>query len=97
MIIKRNLDRFVPLAVIVAIWALVTALLVTLFVEGLRRGDGLWLRAVLPAPGGRLRQLVDIVVSIDRQPILIASENRPWRFRHEKSPQLDRSFGAARG
>ena len=32
--IERNLDRYLPLAVIVLLWALVTALLVQLLVEG---------------------------------------------------------------
>src|SRR5262249_59565865 len=34
IVIKRNFDRYVPLAVIVLLWALVTALLVQLLVEG---------------------------------------------------------------
>jgi len=34
IVIKRNFDRYVPLAVIVVLWALVTALLVQLLVEG---------------------------------------------------------------
>ena len=34
IVIERNLDRYLPLAVIVILWALVTALLVQLFVEG---------------------------------------------------------------
>jgi hypothetical protein len=37
VIVKRDLGRFVPLLVIVALWALVSALLVTLFIEGGRR------------------------------------------------------------
>jgi hypothetical protein len=50
VIVKQDLGRFVPLVVIVALWALVTAVLVTLFLEGakrLRRG-----RAA-PARAGR--------------------------------------------
>jgi hypothetical protein len=34
IVIERNLDRYLPLAVIVILWALVTALLVQLLVEG---------------------------------------------------------------
>jgi hypothetical protein len=34
VIVKHDLDRFVPIVVIVALWALVTALLVTALVEG---------------------------------------------------------------
>jgi len=34
IVIERDLDRYVPLAVIVILWALVTALLVQLLVEG---------------------------------------------------------------
>ncbi len=34
IVIERDLDRYVPLAVIVVLWALVTALLVQLLVEG---------------------------------------------------------------
>jgi len=34
IVIKRNFDRYVPLAVIVVLWAIVTALLVQLLVEG---------------------------------------------------------------
>ena len=34
IVIERNLDRYFPLAVIVILWALVTALLVQLLVEG---------------------------------------------------------------
>jgi hypothetical protein len=34
IVIKRNFDRYVPLAVIVLLWALVTALLVQLLIEG---------------------------------------------------------------
>jgi hypothetical protein len=34
VIVKHDLDRFVPIVVIVALWALVTALLVTVLVEG---------------------------------------------------------------
>ena len=41
IVIERNLDRYVPLAVIVVLWALVTALLVQLLVEG---GDWLMRR-----------------------------------------------------
>lgn len=37
VIVKRDLGRFVPLVVVVLLWALVSALLVTLFVEGGRR------------------------------------------------------------
>jgi len=37
VIVKHDLSRFVPIVVIVALWALVTALLVTAFVEGGRR------------------------------------------------------------
>lgn len=37
VIVKRGIDRFVPVLVIVALWALVTAVLVTIFVEGGRR------------------------------------------------------------
>jgi len=61
VIVKHDLSRFVPLVVIVALWALVTALLVTLFVEGGRRwmlrrrskgprGDGGIASAAGPAP-----------------------------------------------
>jgi hypothetical protein len=38
VLVKHNIDRFVPLLVIVALWALATALLVELFIEG-----GRWL------------------------------------------------------
>jgi hypothetical protein len=34
IVIERDLDRYVPLAVIVVLWALVTALLVQLLIEG---------------------------------------------------------------
>jgi hypothetical protein len=34
VIVEHDLGRFVPLLVIVALWALVTAVLVTLFLEG---------------------------------------------------------------
>ena len=34
IVIERDLDRYLPLAVIVVLWALVTALLVQLLVEG---------------------------------------------------------------
>jgi hypothetical protein len=34
IVIERNLDRYLPLAVIVILWALVTALLVQVLVEG---------------------------------------------------------------
>src|SRR4029078_7918904 len=34
IVIERNLDRYLPLAVIVILWALVTALLLQLVVEG---------------------------------------------------------------
>jgi hypothetical protein len=37
VIVKRDLGRFLPIVVIIALWALVSALLVTLFVEGGRR------------------------------------------------------------
>jgi len=37
VIVKRGIDRFVPVLVIVALWALATAVLVTIFVEGGRR------------------------------------------------------------
>jgi hypothetical protein len=37
VIVKRDLGRFLPIVVVIALWALVTALLVTLFVEGGRR------------------------------------------------------------
>jgi hypothetical protein len=40
VIVEHDLGRFVPLLVIVALWALVTAVLVTLFLEG-----GHWLSA----------------------------------------------------
>ena len=50
IVIERNLDRYLPLAVIVVLWALVTALLVQLLVEG-----GGWLmrrRHARPAQDG---------------------------------------------
>ena len=34
IVIERDLDRYLPLAVIVVLWALVTALLVQLLIEG---------------------------------------------------------------
>ena len=37
VIVKSDLTRFVPIVVIIVLWALVSALLVTLFVEGGRR------------------------------------------------------------
>ena len=37
VVIKHNLDRFFPLAVIVLLWALVTAIIVHLLAEGGRR------------------------------------------------------------
>ena len=37
MIVKSDLSRFVPIVVIILLWALVSAILVTLFVEGGRR------------------------------------------------------------
>ena len=37
VIVKHDIGRFVPLLVIVALWALVTAVLVTVFIEGARR------------------------------------------------------------
>ena len=37
IIVKHNLGRFVPLLVIVVLWALATAVLVTIFLEGGRR------------------------------------------------------------
>jgi len=37
VLVKRDLGRFLPLLAIVALWALVTAVLVTVFVEGGRR------------------------------------------------------------
>jgi hypothetical protein len=37
IIVKHNLGRFVPLLVIVVLWALATAVLVTVFLEGGRR------------------------------------------------------------
>lgn len=37
VIVKRDLGRFIPLVVVVLLWALVSALLVTLFIEGGRR------------------------------------------------------------
>jgi NADH:ubiquinone oxidoreductase subunit 5 (subunit L)/multisubunit Na+/H+ antiporter MnhA subunit len=37
VIVKSDLSRFVPIVVIILLWALVSALLVTLFVEGGRR------------------------------------------------------------
>lgn len=37
VIVKRDLGRFLPIVVIIALWALVSAVLVTLFVEGGRR------------------------------------------------------------
>jgi hypothetical protein len=37
VIVKRDLSRFVPIFVIVVLWALVTAVLVTVFIEGGRR------------------------------------------------------------
>jgi hypothetical protein len=37
VIVKHNVSRFVPIVVIVALWALVTAVLVTVLVEGGRR------------------------------------------------------------
>ena len=37
IIVKHNVSRFVPLLVIVVLWALATAVLVTLFFEGGRR------------------------------------------------------------
>ena len=37
VIVKRDLGRFLPIVVVIALWALVSALLVTLFVEGGRR------------------------------------------------------------
>ncbi len=51
VIVKHSLDRFVPLLVIVALWALATALLVEVFIEG-----GRWLimqrRQRMAGPGG---------------------------------------------
>ncbi|MEX0666019.1 MAG: hypothetical protein WD598_14790 [Acidimicrobiia bacterium] len=37
VIVKHDIGRFVPLLVIVALWALVTAVLVTVFIEGAKR------------------------------------------------------------
>lgn len=37
VIVKSDMSRFVPIAVVVVLWALVTAILVTIFVEGGRR------------------------------------------------------------
>jgi hypothetical protein len=37
VIVKHDIGRFVPLLVIVALWALVTAVLVTVFIGGARR------------------------------------------------------------
>jgi hypothetical protein len=37
VIVKRDLGRFVPIIVVVALWALVTAVLVTILIEGGRR------------------------------------------------------------
>ncbi|MBM3672309.1 MAG: hypothetical protein FJW86_09055 [Actinobacteria bacterium] len=37
VIAKQNIDRFLPLVVIVLLWALATAILVTLFLEGVKR------------------------------------------------------------
>lgn len=37
VIVKHDVGRFVPLLVIVALWALVTAILVTLFLAGVER------------------------------------------------------------
>jgi len=37
VIVKRDLSRFVPILVIVVLWAFVTAVLVTVFIEGGRR------------------------------------------------------------
>ena len=37
VIVKHDLGRFVPLLVIVALWALVTAILVTLFLAAVER------------------------------------------------------------
>jgi hypothetical protein len=37
VIVKSDITRFVPILVIVGLWALVTAVLVTVFVEGGRR------------------------------------------------------------
>jgi uncharacterized integral membrane protein len=37
VIVKSDLSRFVPIVVIILLWALVSAILVTLFVEGGRR------------------------------------------------------------
>jgi hypothetical protein len=37
VIVKRDLGRFLPIVVVIALWALVSAVLVTLIVEGGRR------------------------------------------------------------
>jgi hypothetical protein len=37
VIVKRDLGRFLPIVVVIALWALVSAVLVTLLVEGGRR------------------------------------------------------------
>jgi hypothetical protein len=37
VIVKRDLGRFLPIVVVIALWALVSAVLVTVFVEGGRR------------------------------------------------------------
>jgi hypothetical protein len=37
VIVKRDLGRFLPIVVVIALWALVSAVLVTIFVEGGRR------------------------------------------------------------
>jgi hypothetical protein len=51
VIVKHNLSRFVPLLVIVVLWALATTVLVEIFIEG-----GRWLmlrrRRRLGGPGG---------------------------------------------
>jgi hypothetical protein len=63
VIVKQDIGRFVPLVVIVLLWALVTAVLVTVFLEAARRlhrerqpapvvvGDG-----GAPPRGGRARR-----------------------------------------
>jgi hypothetical protein len=59
VIVKHDIGRFLPLLVIVALWALVTAALVTVFIEGARRlshdrgrgGPG----PVAPVPAGSSR------------------------------------------
>jgi hypothetical protein len=62
VIVKHDIGRFLPLLVIVALWALVTAVLVTVFIEGARRlshergGGGSGPVAPVPAGSSRTRR-----------------------------------------